>query len=394
MVSKNTTSISENANCDIASWKHYPTNQNQGTPHNGDNQQKGDSSKSSTAPSPAAMWQTFRAYSRNTRNQTVIAFEEKDAKAASRERRNEKLWIQSSEKNSAVFDIQSLNLSIEVFLQSLSSQYSEAIGGVDTYQGSVRGTVVAFDSEEARGKACSVGIQISSHTIHGTPTLSAESSVYRVALDKLPILRPSELSPLLQEAFKKYGKVLHVGLYLDHKTKLFFGKGYVMLDITNDQGQVYQSLTLKPHFSNVELSLQHGEAWKNIVFIVINLDISRALANVCKSRKQKAAMLVEALYILFVIVPRRVHRHLQGRSVHSHCAYKDLAETNINSDSEDSGDSDYVPSNESEKDSDESQDESATDNMSIDSQEVNDLKNEAGKIAAPTLENQEYKSDA
>ncbi|EIE75894.1 hypothetical protein RO3G_00598 [Rhizopus delemar RA 99-880] len=54
-------------------------------------------------------------------------------------------------------------------------------------------------------------------------------------------------------------------------------------------------------------------------------------------------------------------------------------ETNIESDSEDSGDSDYVPLNESEKDSDESQDESATDNMSIDSQEVNDLQNEAGK---------------
>ncbi|KAG0760751.1 hypothetical protein G6F57_010384 [Rhizopus arrhizus] len=72
----------------------------------------------------------------------------------------------------------------------------------------------------------------------------------------------------------------------------------------------------------------------------------------------------------------------------------DLPETNINNDSEDAGDSDYVPSNESEKDSDKSQDESATDNMSIDSQEVNDLQNEAGKIAAPILEKQEYKTDA
>jgi hypothetical protein len=72
----------------------------------------------------------------------------------------------------------------------------------------------------------------------------------------------------------------------------------------------------------------------------------------------------------------------------------DLPETNINNDSEDAGDSDYVPSNESEKDSDKSQDESATDNMSIDSQEVNDLQNEAGEIAAPILEKQEYKTDA
>ncbi|KAG1135919.1 hypothetical protein G6F37_013004 [Rhizopus arrhizus] len=134
-------------------------------------------------------------------------------------------------------------MSIEVFLESLSFQYPEVLGGVDTQQGSVRGAIVAFDSEEARDKACSVGTQINSHTIHGTPTLSTESSVYRVALDKLPILRPSEFSPSLQEAFKKYGKVLHVGLYLDPNTKLFFSKGYVMLDTTNDQGQVYQTLT-------------------------------------------------------------------------------------------------------------------------------------------------------
>ncbi|KAG1087739.1 hypothetical protein G6F42_020503 [Rhizopus arrhizus] len=72
----------------------------------------------------------------------------------------------------------------------------------------------------------------------------------------------------------------------------------------------------------------------------------------------------------------------------------DLIETNIESDSEDSGDSDYVPSNESENDSDESQDGSATDNMSIDNQEVNDLQNEAREIAAPTLENQGDKADA
>ncbi|KAG1142915.1 hypothetical protein G6F37_007292 [Rhizopus arrhizus] len=62
----------------------------------------------------------------------------------------------------------------------------------------------------------------------------------------------------------------------------------------------------------------------------------------------------------------------------------DLTETNIDSDSEDSGDSDYVPSNESEKGSDENQDKSAKDNMSIDSQEVNGLQNQAGEIAAFT----------
>ncbi|KAG1452490.1 hypothetical protein G6F56_007807 [Rhizopus delemar] len=220
-----------------------PTNQNSENSNNGSNQQQEDSSREQKRTSSAAIWQTFRAYSKNTRNETVTAFEDKDGKAISRQRRNERLWIQSSEKNSAAFDIQSVNLAVDVFLESLSSQYPEAIGGVDTQQGAVRGTVVAFDSQEARDKACSIGIQVKSMTIIGTPTLSSDSSVFRISLDKLPILRPSDLSPLLQEVFKQYGKVLHVGLYLDPKTKLFFGKGYVMLDTANESTHAYQKLT-------------------------------------------------------------------------------------------------------------------------------------------------------
>ena len=66
----------------------------------------------------------------------------------------------------------------------------------------------------------------------------------------MPNLRPGELSPLLQEVFSQHGKVLHVGLYLDPKTKLFFGKGYIMLDVADNDSNVYHSLT---H----EISLDH-----------------------------------------------------------------------------------------------------------------------------------------
>ncbi|KAG1057614.1 hypothetical protein G6F43_000564 [Rhizopus delemar] len=383
---------------------------------------------------------------------TVISetFEDKDAKAANRQRRNEKLWIQSSEKNSAVFDIQSLNLSIEVFLQSLSSQYPKSIGGVDTYQGSVRGTVIAFNSEEARDKACSVGIQVNSHTIHGTPTLSAESSVYRVASDKLPILRPFELSPLLQEAFKKYGKALHVGLYLDPKTNLCFSKGYVMLGTTNDQEQVYQPLTHgiplfqrriilatwrgmerhcfychKPGHTKSSCqrlqkqktksfyacgSFEHfvrdcpktgsppvGTKRSRIATAAVSSNVSNVETSIHSAHKNSNSDILSQEDPCGAIdaLTNAQKDHVVSKEGVSTLAVPitDLAETNIDSDSEDPGDSDYVPSNESEKDSDESQDESATDNMSIDSQEVNDLQNEAGEIAAPTLENQEYKSD-
>ena len=46
-------------------------------------------------------------------------------------------------KNSAVFGLQSANVKIDAFLAALSIQYPEAIGGVDTQQISVKGTVVA-----------------------------------------------------------------------------------------------------------------------------------------------------------------------------------------------------------------------------------------------------------
>ncbi|KAG1168959.1 hypothetical protein G6F36_012158 [Rhizopus arrhizus] len=364
---------------------------------------------------------------------TVISetFEDKDAKAANRQRRNEKLWIQSSEKNSAVFDIQSLNLSIEVFLQSLSSQYPKAIGGVDTYQGSVRGTVIAFNSEEARDKACSVGIQINSHTIHDTPTLSAESSVYRVALDKLPILRPFELSPLLQEAFKKYGKALHVGLYLDPKTNLCFSKGYVMLGTTNDQEQVYQPLTHGIPLFQRRIILATWRGMERHCFYCHKPGHTKSSCQRLQKQKTKSFYACGSFEHFVRDCPKTgsppvgtkrsriataaVSSNVSNVEISIHSDHKSSekdhvvskegvstltvpithpVETNIESDSEDSGDSDYVPLNESEKDSDESQDESATDNMSIDSQEINDLQNEAGEIAAPILENQKYKSDA
>jgi hypothetical protein len=114
-------------------------------------------------------------------------------------------------KNSAVFDLQSTNVTIDAFLTTLSIQYPEAIGGVDAQQSSVKGTVVAFDTIAARDRACTVGITSENFSLFGTATLSAESSVYKVSLDKLPILQPSEFSPLLQEIFSQYGKVFRKG---------------------------------------------------------------------------------------------------------------------------------------------------------------------------------------
>ncbi|KAG1365980.1 hypothetical protein G6F61_013422 [Rhizopus arrhizus] len=175
-----------------------PTNRSTSPTGDQDNHLKAGLSTSTTS---ASIWQMFRAYSKLTKRQVITAFEDKESKATSRQKRNERLWIQSTEKNSAVFDLQSTNVTIDAFLITLSSQYPEAIGGVDTQQGSVKRAVVAFDIIATRDRACTVGITLENFTLFGTATFSAESSVYRISLDKLPILRPSELSPLLQEVF-------------------------------------------------------------------------------------------------------------------------------------------------------------------------------------------------
>ncbi|KAG0734745.1 hypothetical protein G6F57_015703 [Rhizopus arrhizus] len=180
----------------------------------------------------AAIWHSFRAYSRSFKGTSVTAFEDKAAKSASRERRQARIWVQSPEKNSAIFDLEATTVSPAKFYAALSAQYPDAIGVVPVQQGSVHGTVIAFDSVEARTKACSIGVVVDGFTIIGTPTLPASSSVYRLSLDKLPIRRPNELAPLLTKVLKAYGHVLHVGLLLDPQTNLFFGKGYALLDVT------------------------------------------------------------------------------------------------------------------------------------------------------------------
>ncbi|KAG1080412.1 hypothetical protein G6F42_023364 [Rhizopus arrhizus] len=178
-----------------------------------------------------------------TTGTSVTAFEDTSAKLAARERRQARIWIQSAEKNSAVFDLKAMNISAPAFYQALSLQFPEAIGATPVQQNTMNVTIIAFDSAEAQTKACTVGVKVNSFTVYGTPTLKADSTVYRVALDKLPLLRADDLMPMLKQAMEKFGVVLHVGLYVDPVTRLFFGKGYALLDTSDTSETGFQSLT-------------------------------------------------------------------------------------------------------------------------------------------------------
>ncbi|KAG1145285.1 hypothetical protein G6F37_012171 [Rhizopus arrhizus] len=186
--------------------------------------------------SSSDLWKTFSAHARGFRGSKVTIFEDSNAKNAAHERRRAQLWIQSSELNSAVFDLAQMPITPASFFTALAAQYPDAIGAVPVRQGTTNGTVIAFDTEESRTKACTIGITIDRFTVIGTPTLKPESTIIRVSLEKLPLLRPQALTPMITSSLSKYGRVLDVGLYRDPVTQLFFGKGYVLLDTSTADG--------------------------------------------------------------------------------------------------------------------------------------------------------------
>ena len=114
--------------------------------------------------------------------------------------------------NSAVFDLKQLSVLPTDFYEALANQYPSAIGAVPVCQGAINGVIIAFDSAESRTAACSVGIAVGGFTVIGTPTLPPTGSIYRVSLEKLPLMRPDSLIPLLTEALSRYGTVLHVDI--------------------------------------------------------------------------------------------------------------------------------------------------------------------------------------
>ena len=195
----------------------------------------------------AELWSQFRSHSlqyhaKNHERTALLVFEDVEAKAAQRQQKMERLWIRSAEKNSVVFDLRRHALLGTTFLDALHVQYPEAIG-VDSKRGEQNGiAIVAFDSVAARVKACTIGVTIDdSLTIIANETVEADSNVVRLQLEGLPLLRATELAPLVTRALSPYGKVLHVNMYTDERG-LFFGKGSATIDATATEMTEYKAL--------------------------------------------------------------------------------------------------------------------------------------------------------
>ncbi|KAG1039687.1 hypothetical protein G6F43_012445 [Rhizopus delemar] len=260
----------------------------------------------------ATLWQTFTAYSKAIRGSSVKTFEDPAAKTASRERRQARIWIRSTEKNSVAFEMPKAVLPA-TFLKALAAQFPTAIGVVPVKQGDHHGVIVAFDTVEAQTQACSIGVQVGNLTIIGTQTLSSDNPIYRISLDRLPILRPEELTPLVRQMLEPYGKVLHVGLLLDPATNLFFGKGFAFLDTSSTEDSTYRQLSHEMHLDNHRLVFASWRGMETHCFYCHKPGHTKATCPILESRKLKTCYGCQSPQHLFKDCPEQRNNRIGSK---------------------------------------------------------------------------------
>lgn len=185
------------------------------------------------------------------------------------------------------------------FLKALAAHFPTAIGVVPVKQGDHHGAIVTFDTVEAQAKAYSIGIQVGSLTIIGTQTLSSDNSIYRISLDRLPILRPEKLTPLLRQMLESYGKVLHVGLLLDPATNLFFGKGFALLDTSTTEGSTFRELSHEMYLNNQHLVFASWRGMETHCFYCHKPAHTKATCPILERRKLKTSYGCQSPQLLF-----------------------------------------------------------------------------------------------
>lgn len=88
----------------------------------------------------------------------------------------------------------------------------------------------------------STGLTMDDNTIiRGYPSLSAEAKIARVKIERLPLCHPRKLRDMLTQRFSSIGEVLDIGFHMDGK--VFFGQGYVVLNLKPTGFEVTESLT-------------------------------------------------------------------------------------------------------------------------------------------------------
>ncbi|KAG1139979.1 hypothetical protein G6F37_009445 [Rhizopus arrhizus] len=202
---------------------------------------------------------------------------------------------------------------LATFLKALAAQFPTAIGVVPVKQGDHHGAIVAFDTIKAQTKACSIVVQVRSLNVIGTQTLSRGNSIYRISLDRLPILRPEELTPLVRQILEPYGKDLHVGLLLGPATNLFFGKGFAFLDTSTTEGSAFRELSHKMHLDNHRLVFASWRGMKTHCFYYHTPGHTKGTCPILESRKLKTCYGCQSLQHLFKDCPEKRNNRIRSK---------------------------------------------------------------------------------
>ncbi|OAD70893.1 CCHC-type zinc finger transcription factor [Phycomyces blakesleeanus NRRL 1555(-)] len=203
---------------------------------------------SSTLSQSAKPVPIFGNWARIARGKPVTIFDDASAKAELAQQKANQMWISSNEDNAVVFDITDSGLDAAQFFQALKSQYPSVVGALGQDRRDRNIAIVSFDTIEDVPRACSEGVVVGHQTLLATPTFGGDSNILRVHLDKLPLRRADKLEPRVQEVMGLFGRVIHIGLYMDPQFQLFGGKGFVMLDTAPKEGIEYIPLTHKIDF--------------------------------------------------------------------------------------------------------------------------------------------------
>ncbi|KAI9490983.1 hypothetical protein BDB00DRAFT_734486, partial [Zychaea mexicana] len=142
------------------------------------------------------------------------------------------LFRRGSEEFSIFYDVTGDKLGPKAFFDAARARFPTGVGlGRLTHRDKGRVLVeIILNSEQSCTQACETPLQVTDEVSYtATRSLPPDNEVFRVTLDKLPIIPLVDLEKGLRSCLSQYGRILHLGLYDDVNGGWFCGRGFAVL---------------------------------------------------------------------------------------------------------------------------------------------------------------------
>ncbi|KAI9489202.1 hypothetical protein BDB00DRAFT_876673 [Zychaea mexicana] len=128
------------------------------------------------------------------------------------------LFRRGSEEFSIFYDVTGDKLGPKAFFDAARARFPTGVGlGRLTHRDNGRVLVeIILNSEQSCTQACETPLQVTDEVSYtATRSLPPDNEVFRVTLDKLPIIPLVDLEKGLRSCLSQYGRILYLGLYDD-----------------------------------------------------------------------------------------------------------------------------------------------------------------------------------